>query len=99
MIMKMMMTTKLTMSDTENNNTNNHNKNDLNYSTASSKIECAAFYIITYHHFPNYNKTVVLYIIKVHWLGKLRKIRDTNKQVTVARFPNQSILTNNHFQI
>lgn len=95
----MMMTTKLTMSDTENNNTNNHNKNDLNYSTASSKIECAAFYIITYHHFPNYNKTVVLYIIKVHWLGKLRKIRDTNKQVTVARFPNQSILTNNHFQI
>ena len=97
--MKMMMTTKLTMSDTENNNTNNHNKNDLNYSTASSKIECAAFYIITYHHFPNYNKTVVLYIIKVHWLGKLRKIRDTNKQVTVARFPNQSILTNNHFQI
>lgn len=87
------------MSDTENNNTNNHNKNDLNYSTASSKIECAAFYIITYHHFPNYNKTVVLYIIKVHWLGKLRKIRDTNKQVTVARFPNQSILTNNHFQI
>ena len=99
MIMKMMMTTKLTMSDTENNNTHNHNKNDLNYSTASSKIECAAFYIITYHHFPNYNKTVVLYIIKVHWLGKLRKIRDTNKQVTVARFPNQSILTNNHFQI
>lgn len=87
------------MSDTENNNTNNHNKNDLNYSTASSKIECAAFYIITYHHFPNYNKTVVLYIIKVHWLGKLRKIRDTNKQVTVTRFPNQSILTNNHFQI
>lgn len=47
----MMMTTKLTMSDTENNNTNNHNKNDLNYSTASSKIECAAFYIITYHIF------------------------------------------------
>lgn len=45
------MTTKLTMSDTENNNTNNQNKNDLNYSTASSKIECAAFYIITYHIF------------------------------------------------
>lgn len=91
MIMKMMMTTKLTMSDTENNNTNNHNKNDLNYSTASSKIECAACYIITYHHFPNYNKTVVLYIIRVHWLGMLRKIRYTNKQVTVAYVETHSV--------
>ena len=90
MTMKMMVTTKLTMSDNENNNTNNHNKNDLNYSTASSKIECAAFYTITYHHFPNYNKTV-LYIIRVHWLGKLRKIRDTNKQVTVAYVETHSV--------
>ena len=38
MIMKMMMTTKLTMSDTENNNTNNHNKNDLNYRLLPPKL-------------------------------------------------------------
>lgn len=42
-------------------------------------------------HFPNYNKTVVLYIIRVHWLGKLRKIRDTNKQVTFTYVETHSV--------